>query len=233
MGLLSILLQPLHDVFSSVATVALFLMVGIPSLTLSLITKGPRSLNTCGASQLKTLLTSRGVLLILTQTPARHLLSSKGAYNAMNGWPCGKWLYTRVVGFFAPYSGSCGAQIVSLVPGTCEMTMSDRPWKRNPFGSIHAVCMANLAEMTAGLAGMTAMEAKGAIGIPMNMHINFHVKARGTLGCRATLPKAIPSVPGIYPMDIRCDIFDEAGTVCASAIVGWSFKVREEKPKSS
>ena len=204
MGLTAIVLQPLNDLFVGVATVVLFFLVALPSLVVTVVKSGPRSLS-----------------------------RTYGIYEAMESWPFGKWIFTRLVGFFAPYSGSIGATVLEMSPGTCEMYMTDRPWKRNPFSSLHAVALANLAEMTSGLACMTAFEAvKGAIGIPVSMSIDYIAKARGTCYCRSSLPKVIPSTPGVYPMMISCDVFDESGVVCAKAMVGWSFKVRESKKKA-
>ena len=105
-----------------------------------------------------------------------------------------------------------------------------RPWLRNPFNSIHAIAIANLAEMTSGIAGLTAAESvrwpwipvsgvdatltcsfncpfppdqiKGCVGIPVELTIVYKMKGRGRLSCQATVP-AIPSAPGVYPVDVR------------------------------
>jgi hypothetical protein len=38
------------------------------------------------------------------------------------------------------------------------MYVAIRPWLRNPFKSVHALALANCAEMATGLVGVTAIE---------------------------------------------------------------------------
>src|SRR5690606_11344271 len=73
--------------------------------------------------------------------------------------PAGKWLFSRLVGHFVPYTGSIGARIEQLGPGTTSVTLRDRRCVRNHLGSIHACALANLGEMALGLA-MIALQSK-------------------------------------------------------------------------
>ena len=58
------------------------------------------------------------------------------------GSSLGRWLFSRGVGKFAPYTGTIGARIEALEPGRSEVTMRDRKAIRNHLNSIHAVALA-------------------------------------------------------------------------------------------
>ena len=45
----------------------------------------------------------------------------------------GAYVFSALVGFFSPYSASVGGHVKALNPGSCTVTCTDRPWKRNPF----------------------------------------------------------------------------------------------------
>ncbi len=70
------------------------------------------------------------------------------------------------IGLVAPYSSSISARILKLTKEESVVAISDLPWLRNPFNSVHAIALANLAELASGLGVMTAMQhAKGVRGI--------------------------------------------------------------------
>ena len=154
-------------------------------------------------------------------------------WTCLNGWPGGKYMYSKLVGFFAPYSASIDPLITSVEPGVCEAMMTDRPWKRNPFASVHAIAIANLAEMTAGIACVTAIEStRGVQGIPVDMKLEFVAKARGTLFCRASLPSALPTAQDVKKekdINIVCDVSDTTGKVVAAVSVLWSFRLKSKQ----
>ena len=70
------------------------------------------------------------------------------------------------IGIVAPYSSSISARILKLTKEESVVMINDLPWLRNPFNSVHAIALANLAELASGLGVMTAMQhAKGVRGI--------------------------------------------------------------------
>lgn len=101
--------------------------------------------------------------------------------------PAGRWMFGRLIGLFVPYTGTIGANIVSLRPGHCKSTLLDRRGVRNHLGSVHALALGNLGEMTLGLA-MTALQPKNGRFIPIRLEMTYLKKARGLLTCEVDLP---------------------------------------------
>lgn len=86
-------------------------------------------------------------------------------YNRLQRWPAGTWLFSRAVCFKAPYFASIAPRITRLEHGRCEGTLADRRKVRNHIGTVHAIAMCNLAELTAGLM-VDASLPKGMRWIP-------------------------------------------------------------------
>jgi acyl-coenzyme A thioesterase PaaI-like protein len=133
--------------------------------------------------------------------------------------PGGKRFFSWMVGRMAPYTGTLGARIVELEPGRCRAVLADRRRVRNHLASIHAVALVNLAEVTSGLAMLTAL-GPGVRGIVTALEIRYLKKARGTLtaACDTRPPQEIAE-----PVDHRVEavVRDAAGDEVAHATVTW------------
>ena len=149
-------------------------------------------------------------------SPGHALLANWQRYSGM---PFGKRLFSWMVGRTAPYTGTVGAVYAEIRPGYARATLRDRRAVRNHLASIHAVALVNFAEMTSGVALMTALPA-GVRGIVTGLSIEYLKKARGTLECvTETAAPPMPATPITY--DVTATITDAANDVVARAIVHW------------
>ena len=140
--------------------------------------------------------------------------------------PAGKWLFSRLLGFKVPYTGSVRPQVVELRPGYARVSMRDRRAVRNHLHSIHAIALANLAEVTSGLAMVVGLP-EGARSIVTGFSIQYLKKARGPLTAECSTPIVDASVEGEH--QIESVIRDAAGDVVARATAQWLVGPREDR----
>lgn len=132
--------------------------------------------------------------------------------------PGGKRLFSWMLGRVVPYTGTVRPQVLELRPGYARVGMADRRAVRNHLRSIHAIALANLAEVTSGLAVTTGLPP-GARGIPTTLRITFLKKARGPLTAEARCE--VPDATREAEHDFESVISDAAGDVVARATVRW------------
>ncbi len=140
-------------------------------------------------------------------------------WRRLNGLPGGRWLFSRMIGWMAPYTATIGARVAALEPGYSRWTMRDRRRVRNHLNSIHAVALVNLAEVASGTAMLAALPA-GTRGIVRGISIEYRKKARGTLTaeCRCAPPSDVTE-PTEYA--VTATIRDAGGDEVAVATVVW------------
>lgn len=120
-----------------------------------------------------------------------------------------------------PYTGSIGARVERLEPGDVTVSLRDRRAVRNHLHSVHAIALVNLAEVTSGLAMLTAV-GSGVRGIVTGLRISYAKKARGLLVATsvASPPHVGDDVDGV-DAEVSAVIRDVAGDVVAEATVMW------------
>ena len=150
--------------------------------------------------------------------------NNASAQRVLNHWemlrtkPGGKLLFSFLVGRIVPYSGSIGAMVEDLQPGYARLTLKDRKKVRNNLGSFHAISLANLGELTAGLAVMAGLPPRSRI-ILRRLEVAYEKKARGLLTstCTTEVEAAQENIEHFADAEIR----NEAGEVVALITTLW------------
>jgi len=132
--------------------------------------------------------------------------------------PGGKWLFSRIIGFTVPYTGSIAANVALLEPGHGKITLRERRKISNHLRSVHAIALANLSEMVTGLTLLNSLP-DNARGILTSMQIQYHKKARGLLTAECVCE--IPEDNAEREMHVSGEIKDEEGELVATATATW------------
>jgi acyl-coenzyme A thioesterase PaaI-like protein len=141
------------------------------------------------------------------------------AWTRLAPLPGGSWIFGRLLGRMVPYSGSIRPRVLVLEPGYARVAIRERRRLRNHLRSIHALALANLGELTSGLA-MTLALPPGTRGIPVRIEIDYLKKARGRIVAegRASPP---PAVSDDLDATATAELTDEAGEAVARMTVTW------------
>jgi acyl-coenzyme A thioesterase PaaI-like protein len=140
--------------------------------------------------------------------------------------PGGKALFSWLLGRITPYSGTIGARVETLEPGFCRVALRDRRRVRNHLASVHAMALANFAEMASGLAVLAGL-APGVQGIVTGFSITYQKKARGRLiaECRVNGLE----VTAEREQEAEVTVSDDTGDVVARATARW--RLRPPRPE--
>jgi acyl-coenzyme A thioesterase PaaI-like protein len=140
----------------------------------------------------------------------------KQAWDLLSRLPGGKVLFSRLVGAMAPYTGTIHAQVTVLRPGYAEVHLADRRAVRNHLDCVHAIALANLAEL-AGNVALAYSLPDDARFIVSGLEIEYTKKARGTITAIGEPPVPRSSVRAAY--DVPVTMRDAGGEEVARAIL--------------
>jgi acyl-coenzyme A thioesterase PaaI-like protein len=143
------------------------------------------------------------------------------SWNKLNGSPLGRWLFSKLVCFKAPYFATISPRITTLQPNLCEAFILQRRKVQNHIGTVHAIALCNLAELCAGLVTDVSIPADMR-WIPKGMTVKYLKKAKGKMFARAQPAKAFHSAHEGYAGQIDVAVTDEQGvTLFTAEIAMW------------
>jgi len=142
-------------------------------------------------------------------------------YRRITRWPAGHWLFSRLVCLKAPYFATIAPRFVALEPGRCEVRIRDRRRVHNHIGTVHAIALCNLAELSAGVMTDATIPADMR-WIPKGMTVEYLKKAVGTLHGVATPELAAPASDEGYEWPVGVQVTDAAGgAVFRARVMMW------------
>ncbi|GHD63141.1 hotdog fold domain-containing protein [Jeongeupia chitinilytica] len=131
--------------------------------------------------------------------------------------PAGRWLFSRLVCFKAPYFGSISPRFERLEAGRCELHIAKRRKVLNHIGTVHAIAMCNMAELAAGTMTDVTIPATHR-WIPKGMQVDYLKRAETGLRAIATVMQ--PPVWGDgQDLPVSVDVIDAAGQVVVRATI--------------
>lgn len=145
---------------------------------------------------------------------SRNLI--RQGWDVLSGLPGGKAVFSRLVGRMAPYTASIHAQVTVLRTGYSEVLMTDRRGVRNHLDCVHAIALANLAELAGNIALAYSLPDDARF-IVSGMEIEYVKKARGTIKAVGESPVPRTSVRAAF--DVPVTLRDAGGEEVARAVL--------------
>ena len=147
--------------------------------------------------------------------------STLETFGRLSGSAIGRWLFSRLVCWRAPYFASIHPRIETLEPGRCVVRLRQRRRIQNHIGTVHAIAMCNAAELVAGTMTDVSIPA-GSRWIPKGMTVEYLAKAKTDLRAVADGSGVDFSQPGDVVVPV--EVFDEAGQKVFSARITMNVK---------
>ena len=137
-------------------------------------------------------------------------------WDRLQAVPGGRRVFSLMVGRLARYTGTIGAVVEELRPGFARVTMGDTPLVRNHLRSVHAVALANLAELTGNVALAYALPDDARF-IVAGMDLRYVKKARGTITGTTRCP--IPTSSATADVEVPVELRDANNDLVATAVL--------------
>jgi len=135
-------------------------------------------------------------------------------YNRLKDKPFGKYLFSKMVSFTAPYFRSVDPRIIELRDKYGKVSLKKRWSVTNHIGTVHAIAMCNLAEYVAGMT-IEASIPKHLRWIPAGMTVKYLKKAETDLTASCTLE--IEDWDQVKDCIIHVPVIDKNGQIVFTA----------------
>ena len=148
-------------------------------------------------------------------------------WNRLSANAFGRWLFSRVVCFRAPYFATISPVFDVLEPGRAVARMRKRRKVQNHIGTVHAIAMANLCELVAGTLTEVSIPASMR-WIPRGMQINYVAKAATDLHAEGRFPDCVEGKAQDVVVPVR--VMDADGNVVVTADITMYVSPRSATP---
>lgn len=145
------------------------------------------------------------------------MASTLAIWYRLDSWPLGKWLFTRIVCWKAPYFGSIRPRITELRPGYGEVRIRKRRAVLNHIGTVHAIAMCNMAELAAGTMTDATIPPTHR-WIPKGMSVEYLGKAQSDLRAVAVIDP-IPEFGAAMEMPVDVSVADDSDQIVFRAVI--------------
>jgi len=135
-------------------------------------------------------------------------------WDRLSRLPGGKLMFSRIVGRAAPYTGTIDARVEELEVGRSRVSMQDRKAVRNHLRCVHAIALANLAEITGNIAVAYSLPDDARF-IVAGMSIDYVKKARGRITGVCHSPAIDSAEEREYAVEV--ELLNEASDVVTRA----------------
>ena len=119
----------------------------------------------------------------------------------------GGWLFSRIICWRAPYFATIRPRITMLDREHCIAEMAHRRSVQNHIGSVHAIALCNLAELTAGVLAEACLPTSMR-WIPKGMDVEYLARAKGRMRGEAQPTVAPVASDHGYELPIRVTVRD-------------------------
>jgi acyl-coenzyme A thioesterase PaaI-like protein len=140
----------------------------------------------------------------------------RAGWDRLEKIPGGNYVFSRLIGRLAPYTGTLGAVVRELGDGYAKVTLKDRKAVRNHLSCVHAVALANLVELTGNLALAYSLPDDARF-IVSGMSLDYIKKARGTITGECSIPPIESSAKNEY--DVPVTLKDPSGEVVVNGML--------------
>ena len=124
-------------------------------------------------------------------------------YQKLSRLPAGRFIFSKAIGFVAPFFGKIKPRVIELKPAFCEVVIQDRWGIRNHLGTVNAGALCSLAELTGGMA-LDSVVPDDMRWIPRGMTVAYHKKASGALRAVSTFDaEALSEGDFVVPIEVR------------------------------
>ena len=137
----------------------------------------------------------------------------------------GRKIFSLLIGFYVPYSGSVSPYIEELSKGSATLSINEKWFIRNHLKSVHAIALANIGELSSGLAMLAALPSNSR-GIVKSLKIDYLKKARGKITVKGTAPEILELKENVEKIALA-EMFDSSNELVARMEVYWQVGPKE------